>query len=145
MRVRMKIYWNNKHRKAEILEDIEKDNAQPWDDTEPNSRIIIGTNRIFIGPPDYDIDGYSLSINDLEELIQKIKTKALEIPKQMYRIISYSNLRSEERTTDDLKIGPMGEILWAETDEQIKRIVREKYGSSQDVEIYAPGGIKLEF
>lgn len=73
----MKIYWNNPRKRAEILEDIEKDNAQPWDKTEPKSHISVGTSRIFINPPDYHIDGYSLSIEDLETLINTLRTKTI--------------------------------------------------------------------
>lgn len=71
----MKTYWNNPSKRAEILEDIEKDSAQPWDKTEPKSHISVGNSRIFINPPDYHIDGYSLNVEDLEELIKKLRTK----------------------------------------------------------------------
>lgn len=64
---------------------------------------------------------------------------------QNYQVISYPNLRGKERVKDDPRVGAIGETLSAENDEQAKEIVREKYGSSQDVEIYAPGGRKLEF
>lgn len=72
----MKVYWNDKYRKGEILEDIEKNRAQPWDTKEPKSHILIGKDQMFINPTDYGIDGYSLSVEDLEELLQKIRNRA---------------------------------------------------------------------
>ncbi|MBI2669543.1 MAG: hypothetical protein HYX20_00100 [Candidatus Yanofskybacteria bacterium] len=71
----MKVYWNNRNKKAEILEDIEKDAANPWYSKEPQSHILIGVGRIFINPLDYGIDGYSLSAEDLEALLKKLRDK----------------------------------------------------------------------
>ena len=68
----MKIYWNDRDKRAQIHEDIEKDGAQPWENAEPKSHISIGDGRIFINPPDYHIDGYSLSVQDLEDLLRKL-------------------------------------------------------------------------
>ena len=69
----MKTYWNNKHKRAEIIEDIEKDNAKPWDTWQVNPEILIGNDRIFIHPTDYHIDGYSLTTKDLESILEKLK------------------------------------------------------------------------
>lgn len=68
----MKVYWNDKSKQAEIVENIKKEDAKPWDTTVPKSHIMIGKGRIFIYPPDYHIDGYELTREDLEELIRKI-------------------------------------------------------------------------
>jgi len=73
----MKVYWNDRNRRAKILEDIKGDGAQPWDNTEPKSHVLIGVGQIFINPPDYGIDGYSLSTEDLEALLKKLRDKNL--------------------------------------------------------------------
>ncbi|OGN08704.1 MAG: hypothetical protein A3J46_06550 [Candidatus Yanofskybacteria bacterium RIFCSPHIGHO2_02_FULL_41_11] len=72
----MKVYWNDRNKKAELLEEIERDGAQPWDNTEPKSHVMIGVGRIFINPSDYGIDGYSLSAEDLEALLKELRDKS---------------------------------------------------------------------
>ena len=69
----MKVFWRNKHKRAEILDAIEKDGAVRLGDVSPESDIFIGSNHIFINPSDYDIDGYSLTINDLRTMLRMLE------------------------------------------------------------------------
>lgn len=69
----MKVYWNRRSaEQAEIVKDIEKNNAKPWEKTIQKSHILIGDGQIFIHSPDYHIDGYSLSTQDLADLLSKL-------------------------------------------------------------------------
>ena len=72
----MKVYWNNKNIKAKIIEAIEKESARPWGSTEPKSHVLIGSGKVFIYPPDYHIDGYSLSTQDLKDLLAKLSDQS---------------------------------------------------------------------
>jgi hypothetical protein len=69
----MKIFWRNNHKRSEILDAIEKDDAVRLGDVGPESDIFIGSNHIFVNPSDYDIDGYSLTINDLRIMLRMLE------------------------------------------------------------------------
>ena len=74
----MKVYWEYKSResmKAEIIEDIERAGAQPWESTGAKSHVFVGIDEIFIYPPDYHIDGYSLNTRDLEGLLARLNDR----------------------------------------------------------------------
>ena len=65
---------------------------------------------------------------------------------QLYQINSYSNLRGEERVTNDPRVGVVVDFLKADNDEQAKQAVLAKYGQSQDVDVFNLNGRrKLEF
>ena len=61
-----------------------------------------------------------------------------------YRLVSYPNLKNEERVLNDPRIGSISETFSANNNERARQIVREKYGLSQDVELYDQDGHKLE-
>ena len=73
----MEIFWRDKSRRgpAEIVLAEREDNAHKWAESYPGSQILIGKGRIFIDPTDYSIDGFTLTEQDLEELLQELRKR----------------------------------------------------------------------
>ena len=64
---------------------------------------------------------------------------------QVYQVNLYPNSRDEERPNDP-RVRVVVEYFQAENDERAKQLASEKFGLSQDVELYAYNGHrKLEF
>lgn len=72
----MKVYWSKGNRRvALILDDMKKGNAQPVESKWPRSELYVGDNEIFIYHSEYHIDGCSLSLEDLELLVKKLRER----------------------------------------------------------------------
>ncbi|KKT80774.1 MAG: hypothetical protein A3B99_03875 [Candidatus Yanofskybacteria bacterium RIFCSPHIGHO2_02_FULL_44_12b] len=76
----MRIYWDAKSRgtKAEIVQDMENDAARLLAESEPESHIRVGVERVFIYPSSYGVSGYSLTLEDLERLAQALRANSTD-------------------------------------------------------------------
>jgi len=72
-------------------------------------------------------------------------SELVEIATKPYLAVCYPNARGESRVTDDPRVGAVRDTFLAESDDRAREFARQSYGLSQDVELFAPDGCKLQF